>query len=94
VLPNAFSRSKSPVTPIFANRFREADFRYRRKGSSNITIERPKLLVSKLDTQFLAPEEAMEERGIQMLIDQRVSGDDLRQDDLVAHMLDDRCARL
>jgi len=52
--------------------------------SSNIIIERPKLLVSRPDTQFLAPEEAMAERKIQMLIDQRVSGDGLRQDDLAA----------
>jgi hypothetical protein len=46
-------------------------------------IERPKLLVSRLDTQFLAPEEAMAEREIQMRIDQCVSGD-LGQDDLAA----------
>jgi hypothetical protein len=52
--------------------------------SSNIIIERPKLLVSRPDTQFLAPEEAMAEWGIQMLIDQRVSGDALGQDDLAA----------
>jgi hypothetical protein len=83
VLRSAFSRSISPVTPIFANPFREAEFRYQRK-SSNIIIERPKLLVSRLDTQFLAPEQAMAEREIQMLIDQRVSGDALGQGDLAA----------
>ena len=83
MLRSTFSRSRSPVTPIFANPFREAEFRYQRK-SSNIIIERPKLLVSRPDTQFLAPEQAMAEREIQMLIDQRVSGDDLGQDDLVA----------
>ena len=33
---------------------------------------------------FLRPEEAMAEREIQMLIDQRVSGDALGQDDLAA----------
>jgi hypothetical protein len=71
------------VTPIFANPFREAEFRYQRK-SSNIIIEPPKLLVSRLDTQFLAPEQAMAEREIQMLIDQRVSGDALGQGDLAA----------
>jgi hypothetical protein len=83
VLRSAFSRSISPVTPIFANPFREAEFRYQRK-SSNIIIERPKLLVSSLDTQFLAPEQAMAEREIQMLIDLRVSADALGQGDLAA----------
>ena len=83
MLRSAFGRSISPVTPIFAIPFREVEFRYQRK-SSNIIIERLKLLVSRLDTQFLAPEQAMAEREIQMLIDQRVSGDDLGQDDLAA----------
>jgi len=83
VLRSAFSRSISPATPIFANPFREVEFRSQRK-SSNTIIERLKLLVSRLDTQFLAPEQAMAEREIQMLIDQRVSGDDLGQDDLAA----------
>jgi hypothetical protein len=32
VLRSAFSRSISPGTPIFANRFREAEFRYQRKA--------------------------------------------------------------
>ena len=85
MLRSAFSRSISPVTPIFANPFGETEFRYQRK-SSNIIIERPKLLVSRPDTQFLAPEEAIAEREIQMLIDQRVSGDEMTpgQDDLLA----------
>jgi hypothetical protein len=83
VLCSAFSRSISPVTQIFANPFRESEFRYQRK-SSKIVIKRPKLLVSRPVTQFLAPEEAMAEPKIQMLINQRVSGDDLGQDDLAA----------
>lgn len=77
------------------NRFSEAEFRHQRKLFDYVMIEQPKLLgLPELNSRFLAAEEVMAEREIQMLVDQRVSGDDLRQDHFSAHMLDDRCARV